>query len=228
MAVSFTRLIVITTTAIAVFVLSHTEIGTCVYYALKVAVKYHPTLDSSIDSDTVLRWASRDGDGMLVRYCLGNHEIVPSTENNYPIRISSAMGYFEIVKLLLGHRKVDPSVNHNEALISAMDGKYNQDTRYNCWVNHAKVVEILLEDPRVDPSDQNNLAIKLAARNGDYPVVDSLLQDERVDPTVDNNYPIGIAAKYRHCRVVRLLLQDGRADWYGNQEVRMASWDCFN
>ena len=75
--------------------------------------------------------------------------------------------YFGIL-WLIEEKKLDPSVNYNNAIGWASSN------------GHLKVVELLLSDNRTDPSAEHNTAIRWASENGRLEVVELLLQDERV------------------------------------------------
>ena len=63
-------------------------------------------------------------------------------------KYASIVGHTEIVKMLLGDPRIDPSTNNNCAIRKA--SKYG----------HIQVVKLLLSDPRVDPSAHYNCAIR--------------------------------------------------------------------
>ncbi|KAI8892338.1 hypothetical protein BC833DRAFT_625931 [Globomyces pollinis-pini] len=74
------------------------------------------------------------------------------------------------------------------------------------------IVRILLEDGRLDPSEDNNSAIKFAARYGYAEILKILLKDKRVDPAVERNYAIRYASECGRTDIVKLLLNDERVD----------------
>jgi hypothetical protein len=63
-----------------------------------------------------------------------------------------------------------------------------------------------------DPSAGDNLAMRLAAKNGHLAVVERLLQDQRVDPSALDSHAVRQAACYGHFAVVERLLRDVRVD----------------
>ncbi len=78
-------------------------------------------------------------------------------------------GHIEVVERLLQDPRVDPSVDDNDALVSA------------CENGHSEVALRLLQDGRVDPStDSGKYALELADRNNLVEVVDAFLRDPRV------------------------------------------------
>ena len=104
----------------------------------------------------------------------------------------------EMIKILLQDIKVDPSDQHNIAIIwASIKGLLD-------------VAKLLLQDPRVDPSDQHNDAIIFASKYGHIKIVKLLLQDPRVDPSDQNNWSIRWASTNGHTEIFKLLLQDPR------------------
>jgi hypothetical protein len=65
---------------------------------------------------------------------------------------------------------------------------------------------------RVDPSDDNQLAVRTAARLGNVAVVSALLADARTDPSAFRNDALRGAAQNGHVRVVQRLMADVRTD----------------
>ncbi len=122
----------------------------------------------------------------------------PTLHNDHAIRIASANGHTEIVKLLLNDPRVDPSSGDNYAI------------RHASEIGYIDIVKLLLNDPRVDPSAYDNYAIRTASDTGQLEVVKLLLQDRRVDPSSDDNYAIKYASENGHTEIIRLLLQDKR------------------
>ena len=168
----------------------------------------------------------------------------PSARFNLAIRLASANGQIDVVRLLLQDERVDPSAEFNYAIrFASANGQIDvvrlllQDERVDPSAEnnyaigiasangHADIVRLLLHDERVDPSAENNYAIKFASANGRIDVVRLLLQDERVDPSAENNYALRMASANGHTSVVRLLLQDERVDpsVENNYALRMAS-----
>ena len=103
-----------------------------------------------------------------------------------------------LIKILLTHNKIDPSMNDNFAI------------RYASHNGHLSIVEKLLKDERVDPSADNNFAIQYASHNGHLSIVERLLKDERVDPSADNNLTVRLALVNCHLQVIDRLLKDER------------------
>eukprot|EP01117_Protostelium_nocturnum_P013684 TRINITY_DN5129_c0_g1_i1.p1 TRINITY_DN5129_c0_g1~~TRINITY_DN5129_c0_g1_i1.p1 ORF type:complete len:367 (+),score=80.15 TRINITY_DN5129_c0_g1_i1:103-1101(+) len=171
----------------------------------------------------------------MLRSCAGGHlqslvmllkmpEINPSKPHF--IRISAALGYEELVRVLMSDPRVDPSSENNSVIQSASwYGHYGavkallQDprvdpTRYSlhfaCKVGNLELVKLLLEDPRSLPSSNQNQAFRNACKFGHALVVEELLKDERIDPSAKNNISIQDAAQNGFFEVVDLLLKDKR------------------
>lgn len=110
-----------------------------------------------------------------------------------------------VAKLLLC-QTVDPSWNHNAALLCAtMNG-------------NAEIVKRLLEDPRVDPNDRNGFIVQEAIRHRDINVSLALVAHPRTDVTIDDQGAIFWAADYDVSEVVRVLLEDPRVNAMGAVE----------
>jgi ankyrin repeat protein len=79
-----------------------------------------------------------------------------------------------MVKLLLAHERVNPSVDNQYAL------------RWACLQESGlDVVRLLLADRRIDPSADSQLALTIASTAGNAPVTNELLTDPRVQPSVN-------------------------------------------
>jgi len=81
---------------------------------------------------------------------------------------ASQNGHYNVVKLLLEDKRINPADRYNWAIQLA--------SRYG----HYNVVKLLSKDNRVNPADENNLAILSASANGHYNVVKLLLGDKKV------------------------------------------------
>ena len=82
---------------------------------------------------------------------------------------ASVWGYFDIVKLLLQDKRIDPSGDNNYAI------------RFASKYGYFGIVGLLLNDERVNPSDDNNYAIRFASDNGHFDLVRLLLDNERIN-----------------------------------------------
>jgi ankyrin repeat protein len=96
--------------------------------------------------------------------------------------------------MLLKDARVDPSVDHNKAIVMASKN------------GHREVVEVLLKDNRVDPTDNNNYAIRFASWNGYKEIIEMFLKDVRVDPL----YALQFASGKGHKEIVEILLKHPR------------------
>ena len=74
------------------------------------------------------------------------------------------------------------------------------------------VATLLTRFPAADPAWEQQVALKMAAREGWADVVALLLKDPRVDPTVDSQDPLMKAVVRGQIEVVRVLLADARVD----------------
>lgn len=70
--------------------------------------------------------------------------------------------------------------------------------------------KLMMQNEKLDPACLDNLAIKLAARDGHYELIKLLLKDERVDPTHLTNIAIKLANKHKFYNIVCLLWNDKR------------------
>lgn len=111
----------------------------------------------------------------------------------------------EMVKFFLDEMKVDPSIDGNEAIVTAS------------YLESNNIVKLLLNDPRVDPSVGSNEVLCHAVKNGDAKLVELLLKDPRVNPndiyrdiydTKHNAFDYAVFNGYYE--VVKLLLNDNR------------------
>ena len=160
-----------------------------------------------------------------------------SDQNNLAIRVASARGHTDIVRMLLERPEVNPGAGDNEAIrLSSGHGytdivgmllkrpQVNPGARDNeALVNavrngRTKIFQLLLADSRVDPSARSNLPFRFAVYNARTDLVKLLLADKRVNPTDPNNAAIlsmnlGYGPSFNHrYDTLKLLLEDGRAD----------------
>jgi hypothetical protein len=170
---------------------------------------------STYDNVAIIQTFLPDYKNELIRYklikiLLQDPRTNPATDNNFPIREASLMGYTEIVKLLLSDTRVDPSAQNNYLIRHAVEE------------GHDDIVELLLKNPKVDPSAKNNYSIISAASAGRTKIVKLLLKDPRVNPSINNNEPIIKAASNGRMVVVKLLLQDLRVNPAAQNNLAMA------
>jgi hypothetical protein len=131
---------------------------------------------------------------------------------------ASEAGYVRVVKLLLGDRRVDPSVKNCDALCRACKG------------GHVDVVKLLLTNKRVDPSASNDLALQFASEQGHVDVVKVLLADNRVDPTVSQSAALRLASRNGHTEITKVLLAYSNTRPSRNDSfiVRFATWKGYD
>jgi ankyrin repeat protein len=93
-----------------------------------------------------------------------------------------------------------------------------------CYWGHLDMVQILLRNG-ADPSLCDNVAIRMASKNGHAEVVHLLMRSRLVDSSDQNNLCIQWACNNGHVQVVRLLLRDPRVDpsVNNNQCIKKAS-----
>ena len=75
------------------------------------------------------------------------HYIIPSHEENKAIILAAKNNHPEVVKLLLGDKRVNPADRNNAAIRWASEN------------GHLEVVKLLLGDEKTNPADMNNIAI---------------------------------------------------------------------
>jgi ankyrin repeat protein len=124
-------------------------------------------VDPSIEENEALELAVLSGNADIVSFLLKDPRITSIDE--YILLKAIISRNEETVKVLLSDPRIDPSVNDNNSIKTAL--------RYG----DLDMVKLLLNDPRVDPSSDNNYLIKEAARKGYSSVVDILLRDPRID-----------------------------------------------
>jgi hypothetical protein len=145
-------------------------------------------------------------DGYVVQNSANLKEILQLLMSNGEFDATSVLKHAvfrqkpQIVRVLLDNERVDPTVENNEALISAIE------------IGDIEIFKMLLNDKRVDPSANRNYALRTAAYEGEDEIVMLLLMDRRTDPTDANNDAWQAAVEGNKFTVVDLLLQDGRVD----------------
>lgn len=85
-----------------------------------------------------------------------------------------------------------------EIVISAILGKYEE------------VEKMLTENPTVNASMENDLILRLAARDDQTSIIKRLLKDPRVDPSSDENYALKECIKQNRMEQFHLLMNDDR------------------
>jgi ankyrin repeat protein len=119
--------------------------------------------------------ALHDNDIKKVKLLISNGNVDPSYRYDYPIKITSRLGYIDIVKFLLKQPKVNPAGNNNYPLIFAIEN------------GHTNIVNILLEDIRISPSKQIIPAINEAYNDNDIQMLKLIYENTEIITTVRNN-----------------------------------------
>ena len=206
------------------------------HYKTFKSFKIYPEI---LNDDPITTAVVNTDNDNLVKILLRKYE--PNADS---IIQASMAGREKVVRLLLQDKRVDPTVNNNDALrVASRNGHLEvvklllQDKRVDPSANnngaigfaseygHLEVVKLLLQDKKVYPSAVDNYAIRWASLNGHLEVVKFLLLDKRVDPSDRNNFAIREASKNGHLEVVKILLQDERVDPSddNNYAIRYAS-----
>ena len=104
----------------------------------------------------------------------------------------------------------------------------NKEKVFNWAVenNNTKLVSLLIQI--TDVTEDDNYAIKVAAKEGYAEIVKQLI-DAGADLTADGNYAIRHAAESGHTEVVKLLIEEG-ADVTANdnEAIRWAAKEGYN
>ena len=94
--------------------------------------------------------------------------------NNYAIQWASLKGHFNVVKLLLEDKRINPAYDNNLGIKCASHN------------GHFNVVKLLLEDKRINPADTNNCAIRWASKNGHFNVIKRQLCCQRNNRVINS------------------------------------------
>ncbi|KAJ3103869.1 hypothetical protein HDU97_009788 [Phlyctochytrium planicorne] len=82
-------------------------------------------------------------------------------------------------------------------------------------------------DIGVNPGAEDNLALRLAAENGNDSTVAQLLQcGTKVNPAADHDHALRLASENGHSEVVRLLLADGRCTPSASNNASLIEASC--
>ncbi|KAI9341136.1 ankyrin repeat-containing domain protein, partial [Obelidium mucronatum] len=125
------------------------------------------------------------------------HNIDPTVDKNYPLRIASRKGHADIVRLLLADKRVNPQAEFNAAIYHAATNGYTG------------IVRQLLKSGAWPDVDGGNSPLQTACTNGHVEVVKALLETGKVSAAGPCNMPIFLAAEHGHADIVELLLQKG-------------------
>ena len=133
------------------------------------------------------------GNWERIKECIINKADV-TADNNLLIRLASANGRIDIVKLLI----------ENGADVTVID---NFPVRLASANGYIDIVKLLIENG-ADVTDNDNNAIKSASRNGHIDII-KLLIENGADVTAEDNYAIRYASENGHTDVVKLLKKYG-------------------
>lgn len=162
----------------------------------------------------VLRTAATFGRVNQVKDLLKNPNVDPGALDNEALRYASANGHLEVVDMLLRWKrhnlKLDPQVNGNEALLSAIKGK------------HAQVALRLIQDDRVQPIAQSFAMAKRLVKRGLISVMEALLKSEKIDPAISHeritNFPIQYAMRLGNIPMVNVLLSHKKVNPFADKK----------
>ncbi|KAI9352827.1 ankyrin repeat-containing domain protein, partial [Obelidium mucronatum] len=161
------------------------------------------------------RWRMPNETALRIINQLLSEGLPIQSQENRAFRWAARTGYYEVVKLLIGHPDVDPTDQKHYAIASTPDLEY------------VDVVKLLLADPRIDPTAQQNLCMRWACDHEHWETVDLLLADERVDPSANDNYLVLSLLNKKRLGLVKELLELGRVDpAVGENSVIRTAADC--
>jgi len=143
---------------------------------LRILLK-HPKVDPSVDNQYVLLQAVTKNNVEAVRELLIDKRVDPGINidghEQAILHLAIEIGDPNMIKLLLLHPKVDPTIDNQFAIWAAVAS------------NSLSTVQAVLQDPRVDPTVSGGpgkpSAIELACLNRNKDLVGILLQDPRVN-----------------------------------------------
>jgi ankyrin repeat protein len=121
------------------------------------------------------------------------------------IGLSLCYDNIEVFKLLLEHRKNNPSKYISKCFqldaiqLASQYGKVD-------------ILKVLLKEDCIDPSHNDSYSFRLAATHNYIPVMKLLLKDNRINPSDGFNYSIIESAKNGHVETIKYLLKDSRVD----------------
>jgi hypothetical protein len=110
-----------------------------------------------------------------VKLLLNEEGVDPSLHNNYALRLSSRLGYTNIVEILLKHKLVCYVDHIALAFVVASEN------------GHLNVVKLLLKEKSYTPAIDGNDAIIKSYQNKHCDVVDFLWKDQRIKDTLIND-----------------------------------------
>lgn len=172
---------------------------------------------------------------------LADPRVNPGAGDNAAFRMSAKLNRTEVLRLLLASSdpRIDPTADFQDAMACAvLEGRTEvvslllADDRVGpkgasdgllagaAYNHEVEVVRLLLADGRVDPAEEDNKAIRSAAKNGSAEngsaeSVRLLLADARVAPAAVNNDAVRLSVNWGHAESTRALLDDPRVDHRG-------------
>ena len=187
-------------------------------------------------SDDYIIGSSISKDPDILKYLLKKTNIDPNKSDYYydsPIVKACKIGNEDIIKILINDDRVDPSVDNNEALLSAVSKK------------SVEIITLLLKDDRVTPSKNPKILMEAIHRKdleifnliseyddidfkgdsysyyfdkplyasivrGFIDAVDFLINNKNLDPSIENNKLIIEANKKGEEEISQLLFKDKR------------------
>ncbi|KAJ3110705.1 hypothetical protein HK100_002952 [Physocladia obscura] len=149
----------------------------CVHGELEAAKLLYGTgaIIASDNGNIAIFYAACNGHDSMVEYLLNigvNPSEIPDNKFTGNIQYSVLEGAFysrneRLIMLILKDERIDPSENHNKAIITAAK------------INSTNIVEFLLKDARVDPTDGYNAALNSAIWANSIDTAAFLLCDPR-------------------------------------------------
>lgn len=158
---------------------------------------FHPLrllYDSKRDEHAVFKYLVQLNNFEAIKLVIQDPKVDVAFDYEYIFVTAAACGNLEMVNLLLAD--VNPSAGCIAITEAAAHG-------------HAEVVKLLLTQWS-NPAADDNIAIRLASRDGHTSVVEVLLGDPRVNPSAIKNSAIKLASMYGRTEIVKLLLADPR------------------
>ncbi|MBT4963220.1 MAG: hypothetical protein HOI53_04195 [Francisellaceae bacterium] len=145
------------------------------------------------NNNSLLRIAAKTGETGVIAFLL---KISQATNTSWTLKSIIDTGK----KLIWG--SIDPTVNNNEPIISAV------------IYGHSEIVRILLNDDRVDLSlfvGENSLLVK-AVYAGHLSVVKVLLESQKVNPSNDGNLALKVSAGAGQPEILNELMKSERVN----------------
>jgi ankyrin repeat protein len=196
----------------------------------------------SMNDNCVLHYVCTHGNIDAVKYLLF-HDKFSITGYERSLSDACLCEHIDVVRVLLSHKDVDPSVNYNSPLKNAIysknidivkllfeNEKLNIDPdnsnliKYAHYNGNIEIIKYLLKDGRFDPSVNNNMILRDACSNSNMEEIYVLLEDKRIDPSVPDNSILEITCKSGNIEVADILLKDKRV--YSSINIDILSCMC--